>query len=75
MGVVHSTIAPVLYYRGLRDVSASRTAVLGYLEPLCAILLGMLILHEMPGIRSLYGGILIISSGYLTIRAQHQEAS
>jgi len=75
MGVVHSTIAPILYYRGLRDVSASRTAVLGYLEPLCAILLGMLILHEMPGIRSLYGGILIFFSGYLTIMAKHQEVS
>lgn len=75
MGVVHSTIAPVLYYRGLRDVNATRTAVLGYLEPLCAILLAMLFLHEMPDIRSLYGGILILFSGYLTIRAQHETTS
>ena len=75
MGVVHSTIAPVLYYRGLRDVNATRTAVLGYLEPLCAILLAMLFLHEMPDIRSLYGGILILFSGYLTIRTQHETTS
>jgi drug/metabolite transporter (DMT)-like permease len=75
MGIVHSTIAPVLYYRGLRDVSASRTAVLGYLEPLCAILLGMLILNEMPGMRSLYGGILIVCSGFITITAANREAA
>ncbi len=75
MGVVHSTIAPVLYYRGLRDVTATRTAVLGYLEPLCAILLAMFFLHEMPGIRSLYGGILILFSGYLTIRGKHEATS
>ncbi len=75
MGVVHSTIAPVLYYRGLRDVTATRTAVLGYLEPLCAILLAMFFLHEMPGIRSLYGGMLILFSGYLTIRGKHEATS
>jgi drug/metabolite transporter (DMT)-like permease len=75
MGVVHSTIAPVLYYRGLRDVNATRTAVLGYLEPLCAILLAMFFLHEMPDIRSLYGGILILFSGYLSIRAKHAATS
>jgi drug/metabolite transporter (DMT)-like permease len=75
MGVVHSTIAPVLYYRGLRDVNATRTAVLGYLEPLCAILLAMFFLHERPDIRSLYGGILILFSGYLTVRAKHEASS
>ncbi len=69
MGVIHSTIAPMLYYRGLQEVSASRTAVLGYLEPVCAILFSMLFLHEMPSSRSLYGGVLIIFSGYLTVKA------
>jgi len=29
MGIVHSTIAPILYFRGLQDVPASRAAVLG----------------------------------------------
>ena len=75
MGIVHSTIAPVLYYRGLRDVEATKTAVLGYLEPLCAILLAMFFLQEMPDIRSLYGGMLILFSGYLTIKAKHEATS
>lgn len=69
MGIVHSIIAPVLYYRGIRDVSASRTAVLGYLEPVCAILLSVLFLREVPGPHSLVGGMLILCSGYLTIRS------
>jgi drug/metabolite transporter (DMT)-like permease len=74
-GVVHSTLAPVLYYRGLRDVSAGRTAVLGYLEPLCAVVLGIFVLHELPGIRVWFGGMLIILSGYLTLRTAHPEAA
>ncbi len=69
MGTVHSIIAPVLYYRGIRDVSASRTAVLGYLEPVCAILLSVVFLREVPGPNSLLGGMLILCSGYLTIRS------
>ena len=71
--VVHSTVAPVLYYRGLRDVSASRAAVLGYLEPLCAIVIGILILHEVPGLHAWFGGMLIIASGYLTLRTAGRE--
>lgn len=69
MGLIHSIIAPILYYRGLQDVSASRAAVLGYLEPVCAILLSMIFLSEMPGQNSLLGGALILVSGYMTIRS------
>lgn len=67
MGIVHSTIAPVLYFRGLRTVSANRAAILGYLEPLCAILLGFVFLDEVIGIRTIIGGSMILFSGYLTI--------
>lgn len=68
MGIVHSVIAPVLYFRGLKDVSANRAAILGYLEPVCAIMFGMIFLHEPLHFRTLAGGALVLFSGYLTIR-------
>jgi drug/metabolite transporter (DMT)-like permease len=67
MGILLSTAAPVLYYKGLGEVAANKAAVLGYLEPVCAILLGIFFLHELPGLYSLFGGVLIIFSGYLTM--------
>jgi drug/metabolite transporter (DMT)-like permease len=67
MGIGLTTAAPVLYYRGLKVVAASRAAVLGYLEPVSAILLGIIFLREVPGWHSILGGALIILSGYLTI--------
>lgn len=70
IGVVHSTAAPILYYRGLRGVSANRAAILGYIEPVSATLLGVLFLGEVPGAHSIIGGILIIFSGYLTLRGR-----
>ncbi len=75
MGIVHSTIAPVIYFRGLQDVSANRAAVLGYLEPVCAILIAMVFLNEMPGIRAIVGGALILVSGYLTLRGGEKDVS
>lgn len=68
MGLVHSTIAPMLYYWGMKTVTANRTAVLGYLEPVMAITFSLVILKESPGIRSLAGGALILLSGYMTLR-------
>jgi drug/metabolite transporter (DMT)-like permease len=68
MGIVHSTIAPILYYKGLQYVTANKAAVLGYLEPVSAIIFSILFLNEMIGINSLIGGMLIIFSGYLTLR-------
>jgi drug/metabolite transporter (DMT)-like permease len=68
MGIIHSTIAPILYYKGLQEVTANKAAVLGYLEPVCAIIISMIFLEEIPGIHSIIGGLLIIFSGYLTLR-------
>ncbi len=68
VGIVYSTIAPILYYKGLQLVPANRAAVLGYLEPVCAIVFSMLLLNEMPGFHSIAGGAMIIFSGYLTMR-------
>lgn len=68
MGVVHSTIAPVLYFRGMQEVTANRAAILGYLEPLCAILLGVAFLGEGIEQRTVIGGVMILLSGYITVR-------
>ena len=68
MGIVHSTIAPILYFKGLQHVTANRAAVLGYIEPVGAIIIGIIFLSEHPPSISLVGGALIIFSGYLTLK-------
>lgn len=72
MGVVHSTIAPILYFRGMRDVTANKTAILGYLEPVCAIILGMIFLGEAVNYKTIIGGFMILFSGYLTVKGNRQ---
>ena len=57
MGIVHSTVAPILYFKGLQTVTANRAAVLGYLEPVSAILFSMVFLNEKPGIYLLFSEV------------------
>jgi drug/metabolite transporter (DMT)-like permease len=68
MGVVHSTIAPYLYIKGMKEVSAGKTAILGYLEPVSAILLAMAFLNEAVSCNTLAGGMIILFSGYITMK-------
>jgi drug/metabolite transporter (DMT)-like permease len=73
MGVVHSTIAPLLYVQGFRSVRAGDAAILGYFEPVGAILLALAVYHEVPGMIALFGGMLILLSGYMVVRARSKE--
>ena len=70
MGIVHSTAAPLLYVQGFRSVKANEAAILGYFEPVAAIILAFIVLHEAPGIPALFGGALILFSGYLILKAR-----
>jgi drug/metabolite transporter (DMT)-like permease len=68
-GLLHSTIAPLLYFSALRQVMAQHAAILGYIEPLAAVPLAFLFFSELPPVTAVCGGILILFSGYLVVRA------
>jgi drug/metabolite transporter (DMT)-like permease len=69
-GILHSTLAPLLYYSALRKVMAQHAAILGYMEPLAAIPIAFFFLSEAPAPLALAGGVLILFSGYLVIHAR-----
>ena len=68
MGILHSTVAPLLYFQGFKSVKAMEAAILGYLEPVGAILLALILLDEVPAIQALIGGALILISGLTIIK-------
>jgi drug/metabolite transporter (DMT)-like permease len=70
MGLLHSTLAPVLYFKGMGLVRANRAAILGYIEPVGAIIFGIMFFREYPAPQSIVGGVLIIYSGYLTLKGE-----
>ncbi len=74
MGFVHSTIAPMLYVDGIRTVKANEAAILGYFEPVGAIILAFIFLNEVPEMIALLGGGIIIFSGFLILKAHKEDA-
>ena len=68
LGLVHSTAAPLLYIRGLKEVKATKAAILGYLEPVGAMTFAFMAFREIPPVISFIGGALILYSGYLMIK-------
>lgn len=65
IGIVHATIAPILYFRGMRTIHANKAAILGYCEPVSAIVLAAVILGESITSATIFGGAMILASGYL----------
>lgn len=63
IGIFLSTIAPIFYLKGIKKVRATTAAILGYIEPLSAILLGVVFLKENLTLNIFFGGLLIIISG------------
>jgi RarD protein len=75
IGVVHTALALTLYFLGLRRVKVQHVGVLGYLDPVSAILFAFLFLGEVPGLTTWIGGTLILVSSYLILRVKEAGRS
>ncbi|MDF1554205.1 MAG: DMT family transporter [Deferrisomatales bacterium] len=75
LGLVHATVGGVLYLVGIRRVRAQAAAILGYLEPLGAVLLAAWFLGEQPGALALVGGTLILVAGALVVWDENRQCN
>jgi drug/metabolite transporter (DMT)-like permease len=63
LGVVHTGLCGVLYFRAMQVVKAQHMGILAYLEPVTAVLWAWVFLSERPGALTLVGGALVIAAG------------
>ena len=61
LGAVPTTLAYVLFARGLRHLPAGEVATLTLAEPVTATLLGTVVLGERPGLVALAGVLLVLA--------------
>ena len=81
LGVVSSGIAYLIYFRLIRNVTATQAALVGYLIPVTAVFLGAFVLDERLGVNSFAGLALIIlgvwvvsgGSGWLLERIRRDQ--
>ena len=60
VGLVHTGITYCLYFTSLKELSGQEAAILSYIDPLVAVVIGVLVLKEPLNWQQLLGGVLIL---------------
>lgn len=60
VGLVHTGITYCLYFTSLKELPGQKVAILSYIDPLVAILVSVLLLHERMTAWQILGGMLIL---------------
>lgn len=64
VGIIHTGVVYLLYFSSMRELSAQSVAALSYIDPVVAILLASIFLHEKMTIVQIIGGILILGATF-----------
>lgn len=62
VGIIHTGVAYALYFASMSKLKAQSVAILSYIDPVSALILSTVILHESLTIFGIIGAILIIGS-------------
>ena len=62
LGLVCTALAHTLFIEGMRTLTAQSASVIAALEPVWGILFALVLLGEVPGLRTLLGGALILGA-------------
>jgi RarD protein len=68
LGTVHTALAGLVYIYAVKGVKAQHIGIIAYLEPLSAMVFGLIFLGEQPGWQDMAGGLLIIAAGVMVLR-------
>lgn len=69
LGVVCTAVAMLLMFFLVRDAGAARAAIITYINPVVATLLGVGILHERLGVGGVTAFVVILAGSFLATRA------
>lgn len=65
LGIVCTALAHTLFIASMRDITAQSASLLASLEPVWGILFGALLLGDIPTVRTLIGGAIILGATLL----------
>ncbi len=66
VGIFHTGIAYAMYFGSMKALKAQSIAVLGYIDPVFALLLSAIILHEKLSLLGILGAVLVIGSAVVS---------
>lgn len=68
LGVVCTVLGLVIFFQLIAEAGASRASIITYVNPVVAVIVGVLALHEHVGVMSLLGLLLILGGSWLAAR-------
>ena len=66
VGLVHTGLAYALYFGSMEGLSAQTVAILSYIDPVTALILSALVLHERMTPGGIAGALLIIGAAVIS---------
>lgn len=75
LAVTCSVYGYFMWYKGVKTLGASRTAVFNYINPLFAVTIGILFLKEPGNIYTLLGGAAVLAGVYTASRIKTNKAT
>lgn len=66
VGIVHTGLAYLLYFGSIPHISAQTAAILSYIDPVLAVVLSALFLHEGMSVLSVVGAVLVIGAALVS---------
>lgn len=67
-GLVANAVGVTLFTGALKDVKAQHASVISYIEPLGAVIFGLIVISEFPNLETIFGGALILIGAYAIIK-------
>lgn len=64
--VIHTGLAYMLYLSSVNELPAQTVAIFSYIDPITAILLSALLLHEPLGVQGIVGAVLILGATFFS---------
>jgi len=75
LGVVCTVLGLVIFFQLIGEAGASRASIITYVNPVVAVVVGVLALHEHVGVMSLVGLLLILRGSWLSVDSRRLHSS
>jgi drug/metabolite transporter (DMT)-like permease len=66
IGIIHTGFAFILFFPSIQKLSGQTTAILSYIDPVSAIAMSWIVLHEKMNALQIVGGLLIIGAAFVS---------
>ncbi|MDN3017084.1 EamA family transporter [Paenibacillus sp. BSR1-1] len=66
IGIIHTGLAYFLYFTSLQELKGQTIAVLSYIDPISAVLIAAIFLHESMSLIQILGGVLVLGATFLS---------